>query len=253
MDEYIFPVLLNYNREFLYETCKDLVHWPEYTNDRGKTFFSTHKDILFPINIEAIKIKNTLLESTTFSFSFVPPGHETGWHSDYTRGCTLIVPIDTHPHLIQIDIDGKVVDYFYDSPVLTNAKSFHNGVNKSTYNRYNLLFHFDKSYEEIKQLVNEDKLVTIWKQDYNIFSNINIDMIDRYFDTHDDINSSKIIITSDKNLAMATNDKFVIFLGQEVLGNTAILISKNTKNKDILNSIKFVLDNPMILKSIDIR
>jgi hypothetical protein len=253
MDEYIFPVRINYNRDFLYETCKELVHWPDYTNDRGKTFFSTHKDILFPINIEAIKIKNTLLESTTFSFSYVPPGHETGWHTDYTRGCTLILPIDSHPHQIRFNINNNFMDYFYHNPVLTNAKTIHNGINATNYDRFNLLFHFDKSYEEIKNLVIKNKLVTLWKQDYNIFSDINIKMINQFFDLHDDFNSAKIIITSDKNLAKLTEDKFIIFVGDEILETTTILVSSKTKDKDILNTIKFILDNPVIIKSIDIR
>lgn len=253
MDDYIYPIKLTYNRQFLFDTCKELIHWPKYTNDRGKTFFSTHRDILFPINIEAIRIKNTLLESTTFSFSYVPPGHETGWHTDYTRGCTLIVPIDENPHLIRFEIGNTIVDYCYTTPVLTNAKTNHNGVNLTEHDRFNLLFHFDKSYDHIKMLADENKLVTLWKQDYNIFSDLEVSLIDQFFDTHNDLELADIVLTSNKDLAIKAQDKFVIFVGNSVCGNTTILISDKTNDKDIVNSIKFILDSPGCITSIDLR
>ena len=180
LDNVISPVKIKYNRKLLNDYISTIKIWPDYSPDNGKSVLQ-HKDILFPINIEVWRIKAFLRESSTYSFSWVPPGAKTGYHSDSNRGCTLILPINTEPHLIKFKINDKVYDYYYDGPVITNAKSIHNGVNHTDHNRFNLLFHFDKSYDEVKELNDKDKLVSSWIQVYPIVNNTNIKAIDDYF------------------------------------------------------------------------
>jgi hypothetical protein len=252
MNDYIYPVTLDYDRELLYEICHGIKQWPRYTSDGGQTFFSTHRDIVFPINLEAIRIKNRLLESTTYSFSYVPPGHETGWHTDYTRGCTLILPIDQTPHLIKFKINEQDVEYYYSTPVLTNAKTWHNGVNYSHTPRFNLLFHFDKSYEHVVEMAKTGKLVTEWMQDYNICQQFDSDMLRRYFVTHNNVNTCDILITDDLVLARQHVEKFVIFIGDYQTEFTTIIISTNTKHRDIVQAVKYMLDSPCAINCISI-
>lgn len=242
MDDYIIPVDIEYNREYLYECCLDIKCWPLYTNDRGKTLFSHHKDIVFPLNVEAIKIKNKLLHTSTYSFSYVPPGHETGWHSDFTRGATLILPLDPEPHLIQFKVDDQDVDYFYSTPVLTNADSIHNGINYTDKPRFNLLFHIDKNFHDMKNIIKNDDFVTKWKQDYNIAQTCDNQMIKNFFDTHTDLETASIIITDDELIANAHSDKKIIFIGKSNK-YTSINVKKEVKDKDIVNAIKYILDS----------
>jgi hypothetical protein len=242
MDNYIVPVDIDYNRQFLYECCLDIKQWPIYTNDRGKTLFSHHKDIVFPLNVEAIKIKNKLLHTSTYSFSYVPPGHETGWHSDYTRGATLILPLDPEPHLIKFKIDNEEIDYFYSSPVLTNADSLHNGINYTDKPRFNLLFHIDRKFDEMKGIIKNNGFISQWKQDYNIAQIYKNEMIAKFFDTHDDVDNATIIITDDSTIADHYSDKTIIFIGKHT-NCTNIILNAGAKDKDLVNAIKYILDS----------
>ena len=247
MDDYIVTVDIEYNKEYLYECCQSIKHWPLYSNDRGKTLFSEHKDIVFPLNVEAIKIKNKLLHTSTYSFSYIPPGHETGWHSDFTRGATLILPIDPNPHLIKFNIDGKEVDYYYSTPVITNADSIHNGINYTDQPRYNLLFHIDRSYSDMIDIINNDDLLSKWKQDYNIGQDYSNDMVQKFFDTHDNLQDAAIIITDNNSIADQYKDKFIIFIGDNE-NYTCIDINQGVKDKDIVNAIKYILDSTCDIK-----
>lgn len=230
MDDYIFPITIDYNREILQQYISLIDVWPSYSPDGGNIILD-HKDILFPINIEAYKIKGQLLESTTYSFSWVPPRSETGYHTDKTRGCTLILPIDDSPHLIKFE--GRE-DYYYNGPVLTNAKTIHNGVNHTDKHRFNLLFHFDKSYEDIKNLALTDNLVTKWIQTYPVKLNFDNNVIQKYFNCSD---SGTVVI--DK-----TNEGLMI--------NSNRLIKYNRANDyDICLAIKYMLDNPQV-KGVDL-
>ena len=252
MDDYITTVDIEYNREYLYECCLDIKHWPIYSNDRGKTLFSEHKDIVFPLNVEAIKIKNKLLHTSTYSFSYVPPGHETGWHSDFTRGATLILPIDPNPHLIKFKINDRDFDYYYSTPVLTNADSIHNGVNYTDHPRFNLLFHIDKPYHDIKQIIKDDHFISKWKQDYNIGQCYKNDMVKKFFDTHDDLDLASIIITDDDTIAERYRfDKFIIYIGNNI-NYTSIVLKNNVKDKDIVNAVKYILDSTCQISRIDL-
>jgi len=252
MDDYIFPFEMKYNREYLFDTVQKIVHWPAYA-DPNIAFRTAHRDILFPIDMEAIKIKNSLLTSTTYSFSVVPPGHETGWHTDKNRGCTLILPINPEPHLIKFQIDGNTVDYYYDGPVITNAKTIHNGINHTNVNRYNLLFHFDLSYHEVKNLIETNNLIDTWKQTYDIAVCYNSPMMKEYYNSNSDVDNSKIIITDDIELAdiySAYHDKFIIFIGNSN-GKYVDVIGKN--DSELIKVIKFILDCPFKIKSITLE
>jgi hypothetical protein len=231
MDECIYPIDLEYNREILKECIERIDIWPEYSPDKGNTILD-HKDILFPINIEAYKIKNSLLESTTYSFSWVPPFSETGFHTDATRGCTLIVPIDDTPHLIKFE--GKE-DYYYNFPVLTNAKTLHNGINYTDKNRYNLLFHFDKSYNEVVNLAKNNKLVTNWIQIYPLTLNFENKIIQKYFNCN---NSGVNII-----------DK--VCDGLISINYSRTIKYEKSNDYDICLAIKYMIENP-IVKSIEL-
>lgn len=250
-DDYVFPVDIFYNREFLYNTIKRIKNWPIYSSDRGKTFFSTHRDIYFPANAEAIKIKNKLLGTTTYSFSHVPPNHETGWHSDLNRGCTLILPIDDHPHLLKFKIDNNEYDYYYNGPILTNAKTYHNGINYTKHDRYNLLFHYDKDYYSLVEDAKNNQLVTEWVQDYNICLTFDFPLLKDYFNTHDNLNSAQTVITDCVETASKI-DKFVILIGNKIDNVSCITYSKDTLSIDIINAIKFILDNPNFIKHIEL-
>jgi hypothetical protein len=184
-DDYISPVKIKYNKKLLNDYVSSIETWPSYSIKGGK-YFSEFKDILFPINLEAWRIKAFLKESSTYSFSYVPPGAETGYHSDYTRGCTLILPIDNKEHLIRFKKNDIEIDYYYDGPVITNAKTIHNGINHTDEGRFNLLFHFDKSYNEMKQLNDEGTLALPWIQVYPIKNNTNNKCIDDYFNPSGD-------------------------------------------------------------------
>lgn len=246
MDDYIYHFEIDYNRDYLFETVKSIKFWPAYA-DPSSDFMTAHKDILFPINIEAIKIKNSLLRSTTFSFSVVPPGHETGWHTDKNRGCTMILPIDPEPHLIKFKIDNKEIDYFYHGPVITNAKTWHNGINHTDSNRYNLLFHFDLSYEDVKDLILRNELVETWKQTYNIAQLYKSDILAEYFNTHSNADGCVILITDNVDLARKYKNKFVIFIGDS---NGEFVEIIGGKQIEIIQSIKFILDSPFKIRTI---
>jgi hypothetical protein len=252
MDDYIIPVDIEYNREYLYECCLDIKHWPLYSNDRGKTLFSEHKDIVFPLNVEAIKIKNKLLYTSTYSFSYVPPGHETGWHSDFTRGATLILPLDPNPHLIKFKVNDTEVDYYYSTPVITNADTIHNGVNYTDQPRFNLLFHIDQPFADIKQIIANDQFVTKWKQEYNIGQCYKNDMVKTFFNTHEDLDTAAIIITDDDTIADHYSfNKFIIYIGDH-LDYTSIIIKDTAKDKDLVNAIKYILDSTCYIKKVEI-
>ena len=224
MDDCIFPINLQYNRQVLQQCVQRINIWPSYSPDNGKTILD-HKDILFPINIEAYKIKGQLTESTTYSFSWVPPHSETGYHTDKTRGCTLIVPVDDNPHLIKFE--GKK-DYYYNTPVLTNAKTVHNGVNHTDKHRFNLLFHFDKSYEEILNLASNGHLVSSWIQTYPITLTFDNPVIKNYFNC---IENSKLLITKTQK-GLDLNNRQINY--------------KKADDYDLCLAIKYMIENPTV-------
>lgn len=226
MDDCIFPISLDYNRKVLQDCVSSIDIWPSYSPDGGKTVLD-HKDILFPINIEAYKIKGSLLDSTTYSFSWVPPHSETGYHTDATRGCTLIVPIDTTPHLIKFE--GKE-DYYYSSPVLTNAKTLHNGVNHTDKHRFNLLFHFDKSYNEIVSKAKNNTLVSEWIQTYPITLEFENTVIEKYFNC----DNSKI-----NTISKITN-------GLLLLNHSRTIKYEKSTDYDVCLAIKYLIENPNV-------
>lgn len=234
MDDYIYPVEIDYNRQILNDIINRIKIWPLYSPDNGKTVLE-HKDILFPANLEAYRIKSLILESTVFSFSWVPPKKETGYHTDANRGCTLILPIDFEPHLIKFNIDSKEVDYYYSGPVITNAKTIHNGINHLNKDRFNLLFHFDKSYNHIVNLAKNNKLISNWIQSYPIKTNINNDEIRSYFNFSEDSN----YIIENYNNEITINDK------QKIIYKTA-------SNFDLCQAIKYMIENPNV-KTIEIE
>lgn len=222
-DKYIYPVDIKYNKELLYDTVSNIKVWPFYSPDNGKTVLQ-HKDILFPVDAEALRIKTLIRESTSYSFSLVPPKQSTGMHTDKNRGCTLIIPIDPNPHLIEFEIDNEIVKYFYEGPVLTNAKTMHNGVNHTDQNRYNLLFHFEKSYEEIVQKAKDDILVLKWIQMYPIQSYIDNEYIENYFSI---TNNAENIIKYFEN-GISVNNKLIYY--------------KKASDYEICQAIKILLE-----------
>jgi len=247
MDDYIYAFEMKYNREYLFDTVRQITHWPAYA-DPNTAFKTSHRDILFPIDMEAIKIKNSILTSTTYSFSVVPPGHETGWHTDKNRGCTLILPINPEPHLIKFNVDENIIDYYYDGPVITNAKTLHNGINHTDVNRYNLLFHFDLPYHDVMDLIKNNNLIDDWKQTYDIALFYDSPMISEYFNTTTDIENASILITDDIELANSyENRKFIIFIGDSNKKFVEV-IGKN--HNEIIKTIKFILDCPFKIKSV---
>lgn len=230
IDDYIHPVTISYNRELLQQIVNRIKIWPSYSPDSGKTTLD-HKDILFPVNLEAYRIKNFLLESTLYSFSWVPPMTETGYHTDSNRGCTLILPIDNIPHLIQFKDNDQTFDYYYSGPVLTNGKTYHNGINNTNHDRFNLLFHFDKPYSYILELEKQDKLVSKWSQSYPIKSNIKNDLLYRYF-----------------NLTNMSDTTIDYIDGGIAINQTQKILYKTASDFDICQSIKYMLDNPIVKK-----
>jgi hypothetical protein len=242
-DDYIYPVDISYNRQLIYEKIQRIRYWPMYSADRGKTFFSNHRDIYFPIHAEAIRVKNSLIESTTYSFSWVPVGHQTGWHSDANRGCTLILPLDPEPHLIEFEIAQQIHQYYYTGPVLTNAKSWHNGINHSNSNRFNLLFHFDRSYDFMKESAKANTMVTVWQQDYNVCSFVDFKMIAEFYNSHTDIEQANVLLTHDKHQAESF-DGFAILLGDQSNRVSSITYMNDTPQTDILDAIEFILNGP---------
>lgn len=229
-DSYVYPVNISYNREILKHMIGRIKVWPMYSPDSGQTFLD-HRDILNPINLEAYRIKSLILESTLFSFSWVPPMTETGYHSDGNRGCTLILPIDDIPHLIQFNDNDESFDYYYSTPILTNGKIIHNGVNNTTHDRFNLLFHFDKSYEYMVDLEKQDKLFSKWTQTYPIKSNINNSVLNSYFNV---VDNSAFSIDS--------------ISGGISINNTQQILYNSATDFDICQAIKYMLDNPNVKK-----
>lgn len=229
-DRYVYPVNISYNRDILQHMIERITVWPMYSPDSGHTFLD-HRDILNPINLEAYRIKSLILESTLFSFSWVPPLTETGYHSDSNRGCTLILPIDNIPHLIQFEDNGELFDYYYSTPILTNGKIIHNGVNNTPHDRFNLLFHFDKSYEYMVDLEKNDKLFSKWTQTYPIKSTIDNAVLNTYFNVVDDAAVSINNITGGISI---NNDRQILY---------------NDANEfDVCQAIKYMLDNPNVKK-----
>lgn len=228
LDNVISPVKIKYNRKLLNDYISSIKVWPDYSPDGGKSILQ-HKDILFPINLEAWRIKAFLRESSTYSFSYVPPGAETGFHSDSNRGCTLILPIDSKEHLIRFKINDTEFDYYYDGPVITNAKSIHNGINHTNQSRFNLLFHFDKSYDEIKQLNDQGKLVSNWIQVYPIKNNTNNKYIDEYLNPTGD--GLEINYIED---GISVGDKKIYY--------------NKANDYDVCLAIKYILENEQCLR-----
>ena len=229
-DDVIIPIEIDYNRLMLNDYVESIDTWPEYISNNT---ILEHKDILFPLNSEAYRIKTLLHKSTTYSFSCVPPHTETGFHSDSNRGCTLILPIDMNPHLIKFKIDKEIKDYLYYGPVITNAKSIHNGVNETDMYRFNLLFHFDESYEEIRDLAFSNKLVSSWKQAWPIDNQTSLQCIDDYFNP---------------------TGEGIIIKHIESSGNTCLLVDgrhitySEANNYDLIMAIKYLLENKRCLR-----
>lgn len=227
-DNYVYPVDMYYNRTILKNMIDRIKIWPVYSPDLGNTILD-HKDILFPINLEAYRIKSLLLESTLFSFSWVPPMSETGYHSDSNRGCTLILPIDDIPHLIKFYDHREFYEYYYSTPILTNGKTIHNGINNTDHNRFNLLFHFDKPFDYVVKLIKNDTLVSKWTQMYPIKSNIDNAVLRNYF-----------------NLT-ANADVCINYVNGGISINNSQTIEYTSANDfDVCQAIKYMLDNPNV-------
>jgi hypothetical protein len=60
MDDCIYPVEIDYNRQILNDIVSRIEIWPLYSPANGKTVLE-HKDILFPANLEAYRIKSLIL------------------------------------------------------------------------------------------------------------------------------------------------------------------------------------------------
>jgi hypothetical protein len=143
----------------------------------------------------------------------------------------LILPIDNIPHLIQFEDNGELFDYYYSTPILTNGKIIHNGVNNTPHDRFNLLFHFDKSYEYMVDLEKNDKLFSKWTQTYPIKSTIDNAVLNTYFNVVDDAAVSINNITGGISI---NNDRQILY---------------NDANEfDVCQAIKYMLDNPNVKK-----
>lgn len=248
MDKFFYDVTLTYNKKALQHSCKNIKSWPYYSIDNGKSNLNVAYDILWPMNIEAYRIKNMLMLTTNWSFSYIPPGSETGWHTDKTRGATLIIPVDDEPHLIKFKHDDKIVEHYYSTPILTNAKYLHNGINHTQLPRYNLLFHFEDSYEDICKKIDNKQLINTWLQYYKYYIDTEIDL-SPYFLTNCSIDEADFIIT-DKNIKYP---KKTIFIGETADDVYSSIIIKNNINEyDIFYIIKMITEIPTPIKRIEI-
>jgi hypothetical protein len=168
--DFLFPVEdLDYDRDTLFTAFKAIKNLPKYVSNDG--FEIDVRDTLAPLHIEAMRINQMLPLSQSFSISCIPKDSESGWHVDKNRGCTLLLPLDRDDHLIFFKNDkNEELLLKYNSPVLLNSQYWHNAVNKESEYRANLVFHFNKSYETIKQKVISRELFSSWKLGYSIYS-----------------------------------------------------------------------------------
>jgi len=248
LDKFFYNVPLEYNKKALMHSCENAKSWPYYSIDGGTTDLNVAYDILWPMNIEALRIKNMLLATTNWSFSYVTPGHETGWHTDSTRGATLIVPVNNEPHLIKFKDDTNIIEHYYSTPILTNAKYLHNGINHTALPRYNLLFHFEDSYESICKKIDNNQLFNKWLQYYKYYIDTELDL-SPYFLCNCDINEADFIIT-DKNIRYPEK---TIFIGETVENTySSIVINNNIDTYDIYLLIKIITEMPTPLKRVEI-
>ena len=244
MNKFFYNVPLDYDKNALQYACKNMKTWPYYSTDNGKDLNVAY-DVLWPMNIEAYRIKNMLLETTNWSFSYIKPGGETGWHTDATRGATLIIPVDDTPHLIKFRDAVKEYEFYYSTPILTNAKYIHNGINYTNENRYNLLFHFENSYENICKKIDNNTLMNSWFQYYKLYIDTEIDL-SKYYKTNCSIEDCDFVIT-DKNI---THPDKTIFIGQTDLEVYSVLDIKEYNEYDLYYMIKMLLEVPTRVKKI---
>ena len=247
MDKFFYNVPLEYDKKALQYACENMRSWPYYSTDAGKTDIKASYDVLWPSNIEAYRIKNMLLASTNWSLAFIPPKYETGWHTDATRGATLIVPIDNTPHLIKFRDDVKEYEFYYSTPILTNANYIHNGINYTDKNRYNLLFHFDEKYESLCKRVDNNTLINNWIIYNNYYVDIDIDM-SNFIKTNCAKQDADFIIT-DKEI---THPEKTIFIGKtDIDVYSKLIISDNTNHYDIFTMIKTICESPTRIKKVE--
>jgi hypothetical protein len=248
MDKFFYKVPLKYNKHELFYSCKNIKSWPYYSNDNGHTRLVGTHDVLWPMNVEAYRIKNMLMESTNWSFSFIEPGSQTGWHTDKTRGATLIIPVDNTPHLIKFKDNNNEFEYYYDTPILTNAKFLHNGINYTNKPRYNLLFHFDTSYEILCNKIDNNTLFNTWIQYYRYYIDLKFD-ISLYIKSNATIDNSDFVIT-DSNINYPEKTVFIGNTTKEVYSNIKIINNYNLL--DLVYLIKYITESPTRIRYIEI-
>jgi hypothetical protein len=246
LDKFFYNVPLEYDKKALQHACENMRSWPYYSTDQGVTDLGGTHDILWPMNIEALRIKNMLVETTNWSFANMPPGGETGWHTDSTRGATLIIPVDKNPHLIKFRDNEKEYDFYYSSPILTNAKYLHNGINYTDAARYNLLFHFETDYETLCKKIDSGNLLNTWLQyyKYNIDTDINLSS---YFNTNCTLQDADFIIT-DKNIHFPDKTIFIGNTDVDVYSN--IVLENNYNENDLYMLIKTITESPTRIRKV---
>lgn len=245
MDKFFYNVPLEYDKKSLQYACENMHSWPYYSTDNGKTDLNVAYDVLWPMNIEAYRIKNMLAETTNWSFSYILPKGETGWHTDSTRGATLIVPVDDTPHLIKFKDDNEEIEHYYSTPILTNAKYLHNGINHTDTARYNLLFHFDNSYENLCKKIRNNSLLNTWFQYYKFYIDTDIDL-QKYYRTNCSIEDADFIIT-DKDIVYP---KKTIYLGKTDKEVYSVLELQDYNEYDLYYLIKMITEMPTRIKKI---
>lgn len=245
MDKFFYNVSLEYDKAALQYACKNMRSWPYYSIDNGKTDLNVAYDTLWPMNIEAYRIKNMLVETTNWSFSYILPAGETGWHTDTTRGATLIVPVDDTPHLIKFKDGDEEIDYYYSTPILTNAKYLHNGINYTNSARYNLLFHFDNSYENLCKKIDNNSLLNTWFQYYKLYIDTSVNL-QKYYKTNCSIEDADFVITDKEPLY----PEKTIYLGTTNKDVYSALEISNYNEYDIYYIIKMIIEMPTRIKKV---
>ena len=234
------------------EACQSVRIWPSYSLDGGKTLIGT-KDVLFPLNVEACRIKNRLMLSTTYSFSYIPPLKETGWHTDERRGCTLNIPIDENPHHISFKNKGEIIKYSYIQPTLVNGKIPHNGSNPTDWDRYNLLFHFDLDFHAVKNLYQEGNFISSWQQIYNMYHQVDGKIFTYIFGpSAKNPEKADIIVTEDSSLANRFPGKTIFITESEKNFDclSTVIIDGKYSEVDLCHLIKLLVETRTPIKRI---
>jgi len=88
-------------------------------------------------------------------------------------------------------------------------------------------------------------LVFKWHQDYNICQFYDNDILQKYFNTHNDIDNCSILIT-DKDI---DTDCTVIFIGQTNKEYTHNILCNDKMS--VVQAVKQILDSPVKIKRIE--